>query len=169
MAAAVSRHRGNISRHSCWSTRAPPGWWNRGSAGKETLWKGVWLTSHYSMSLGSTAVDDGLFTHKGNPMLCQSKRPRIISDSAIKVVLETLSLKSRMPKSHTCETWMELRCNGERIPWNFLQGASIFASSGFCLTLIVQYLEPISKIRLGFRARREAVKKRSIHVVCEYF
>jgi len=30
-------------------------------------------------------------------------------------------------------------------------------------------LEPISKTRLGFRARREAVKKRSIHVVCEYF
>jgi len=32
-------------------------------------------------------------------------------------------------------------------------------------------LEPISKIRLGFRARRETVKKRSIHahVVCEHF
>ena len=30
-------------------------------------------------------------------------------------------------------------------------------------------IEPISKIRLGFRARREAVKKRSIHVVCEHF
>jgi hypothetical protein len=30
-------------------------------------------------------------------------------------------------------------------------------------------LEPISKIRLVFRARRETVKKRSIHVVCEHF
>jgi len=30
-------------------------------------------------------------------------------------------------------------------------------------------LEPISKIRLGFRARREMVKKRSIQVVCEHF
>jgi hypothetical protein len=30
-------------------------------------------------------------------------------------------------------------------------------------------LEPISKIRLEFRARRETVKKRSIHVVCEHF
>ncbi len=29
--------------------------------------------------------------------------------------------------------------------------------------------EPISKIKLGFRARRETVKKRSIHVVCEHF
>ena len=29
--------------------------------------------------------------------------------------------------------------------------------------------EPISKIRLGFRARHETVKKRSIHVVCEHF
>jgi len=32
-----------------------------------------------------------------------------------------------------------------------------------------KFLEPISKIRLGFRARRETVKKRSIHVVCEHF
>jgi phosphoglycerol transferase MdoB-like AlkP superfamily enzyme len=31
------------------------------------------------------------------------------------------------------------------------------------------YIEPISKIRLGFRARRETVKKRSIHAVCEHF
>jgi len=31
------------------------------------------------------------------------------------------------------------------------------------------YKEPISKIKLGFRARRETVKKRSIHVVCEHF
>ena len=31
------------------------------------------------------------------------------------------------------------------------------------------YLEPISKIRLEFRTRRGSVKKRSIHVVCEYF
>jgi len=31
------------------------------------------------------------------------------------------------------------------------------------------YLEPISKIRLEFRARRGTVKKRSIHVVCEHF
>ena len=31
------------------------------------------------------------------------------------------------------------------------------------------YLEPISKIRLEFRARRGSVKKRSIHVVCEHF
>jgi hypothetical protein len=30
-------------------------------------------------------------------------------------------------------------------------------------------LEPISKIRLGFRARRGTMKKPSIHVVCEYF
>ena len=30
-------------------------------------------------------------------------------------------------------------------------------------------LEPISKIRLEFMARRETVKKRSIHVVCEHF
>ena len=30
-------------------------------------------------------------------------------------------------------------------------------------------LEPISKKRLGFLARREAVKKRSIHGVCEHF
>jgi hypothetical protein len=30
-------------------------------------------------------------------------------------------------------------------------------------------LELISKIRLVFRARRETVKKRSIHVVCEHF
>ena len=30
-------------------------------------------------------------------------------------------------------------------------------------------IEPISKIRLGLRARRETVKKRSIHVVCEHF
>ena len=29
------------------------------------------------------------------------------------------------------------------------------------------YLEPVSKIRLEFRARRGSVKKRSIHVVCE--
>ncbi|MBW1825202.1 MAG: hypothetical protein JRI87_11730 [Deltaproteobacteria bacterium] len=31
------------------------------------------------------------------------------------------------------------------------------------------YIEPISKIRLVFRARRETVKKLSIHVVCEDF
>jgi hypothetical protein len=30
-------------------------------------------------------------------------------------------------------------------------------------------LEPISKIRSEFRARRGTVKKRSIHVVCEHF
>jgi hypothetical protein len=30
-------------------------------------------------------------------------------------------------------------------------------------------LELISKIRLVFRARRETMKKRSIHVVCEHF
>jgi hypothetical protein len=30
-------------------------------------------------------------------------------------------------------------------------------------------LEPISKIRLGFRARRGTAKKRSIHAVCEHF
>jgi hypothetical protein len=30
-------------------------------------------------------------------------------------------------------------------------------------------LEPISIIRLEFRARRGTVKKRSIHVVCEHF
>ncbi len=30
-------------------------------------------------------------------------------------------------------------------------------------------IRPISKIRLVFRARRETVKKRSIHVVCEHF
>ena len=34
---------------------------------------------------------------------------------------------------------------------------------------IFKNVEPISKIRLGFRARRETVKKRSIHVVCEHF
>ena len=32
-----------------------------------------------------------------------------------------------------------------------------------------KFLEPISKIRLGFRARRKTLKKRSIHVVCEHF
>jgi len=31
------------------------------------------------------------------------------------------------------------------------------------------YIEPVSKIRLVFRARRETVKKQSIHVVCEHF
>ena len=31
------------------------------------------------------------------------------------------------------------------------------------------YIEPTSKIRLVFRVRRETVKKRSIHVVCEHF
>ena len=31
------------------------------------------------------------------------------------------------------------------------------------------YLEPFSKIRLEFRARRGSVKKWSIHVVCEHF
>jgi len=30
-------------------------------------------------------------------------------------------------------------------------------------------IEPISKIRLEFRARRGSVKKRSIHAVCEHF
>ena len=34
---------------------------------------------------------------------------------------------------------------------------------------VYDQLEPISKIRLVFRARRETVKKRSIHVVCEHF
>ena len=37
---------------------------------------------------------------------------------------------------------------------------------GFAKELL---LEPISKIRLEVRARRETVKERSIHVVCEHF
>jgi len=35
--------------------------------------------------------------------------------------------------------------------------------------LLSFFVEPISKVRLVFRARRETVKKRSIHVVCEHF
>jgi len=33
----------------------------------------------------------------------------------------------------------------------------------------IKYIEPILKLRLGFRARREALRKRSIHKICEYF
>ena len=58
-------------------------------------------------------------------------------------------------------TLIDRKQNGENI---FGSGASsTFAQSGCKL------LEPISKIRLVFRARRETVKKRSIHVVCEHF
>jgi hypothetical protein len=40
----------------------------------------------------------------------------------------------------------------------------------WCKKTIYEWtLEPISKMRLGFRARRGTVKKRSIHVVCEHF
>jgi hypothetical protein len=54
---------------------------------------------------------------------------------------------------------------------DFIDGVIIQAAEEFlkyakdCKIL----LEPISKIRLGFRARRETEKKRSIHVVCEHF
>jgi hypothetical protein len=34
---------------------------------------------------------------------------------------------------------------------------------------LTSYLNLSKKIRLVFRARRETVKKRSIHVVCEHF
>jgi len=34
---------------------------------------------------------------------------------------------------------------------------------------LISYLNLSKKIRLVFRARRETVKKRSIHVVCEHF
>ncbi len=37
------------------------------------------------------------------------------------------------------------------------------------ISFFLEVLEPISKIRLVFRVRRETVKKRSIHVVCEHF
>jgi hypothetical protein len=35
--------------------------------------------------------------------------------------------------------------------------------------LPVKTLERISKLRLGFLAKREPAKKRSIHEVCEHF
>jgi hypothetical protein len=43
----------------------------------------------------------------------------------------------------------------------------IFLVREMCFKMV--YIESISKIRLGFIARREVVRKRSIHVVCEHF
>ena len=63
--------------------------------------------------------------------------------------------------------------NAHPYPGFFIQSVNVqFITSGLHILLkrcVYLLLEPISKIRLGFRARRETVKKRSIHVVCEHF
>ena len=58
-------------------------------------------------------------------------------------------------------TLIDRKQNGENI---FESGASSTFAQLRC-----KLLEPILKIRLVFRARRETLKKRSIHLVCEYF
>ncbi len=62
-------------------------------------------------------------------------------------------------------------CKGLKVKGPLFTHLDLYQWSGAdpFIVFFLELLEPISKIRLVFRARRETVKKRSIHLVCEHF